>query len=871
MLKRPTRTMTEYSQAASIVPMMNIVVPPVSPGDTIRERLLERLDESVSRKLTLISAPAGYGKSTLVRTWIHDRSAKAAWVSLDSGDMSASRFWRSVAAALLLVYPDMQQEMHDRMSLEDSVIDPLLSAVLELVSQLSEPCVLVLDDYHSITNPLIHNSMSAFLEHIPSSIRLIMISRTIPPFPLSRLRLSKQLSQLDVEDLRFTTQEAEALGRLTLAEPLTSEELALLEEKTEGWAAGLLLAFMSLQNRQDASVFIQAFSGSQRYIFDYLADEVLNRLDDRLLQFLLLTSIVDRFTAELANAITEEQDAHTLLDALEKSHLFLIPLDDNRIWYRYHHLFMEALRSRLRVKQDAGTISILHRRASRWLDSNQSYEDAIRHALQAGDFDWAAERIERHLPLLLKNGHESAMMAWLSQIPLAFVVARPDLFYYQAGTLARTGRVQEADSLLNSALAALGDQLRELPAEASREMAMRMGMYRASIAFYKGDIDAFLELLDRHREGLRRFASIVKVVNLGEALLYRGPIGFGGRLNKMAMLSDKVSGSEERKEAIHYALQGHGLIFLADLYYERNELDKVQPLLEMVLATQVTPSGLGVWVPAIILLSKLLEARGDWNGTERCMQDAMKELDQLHTPHWRMLLEARLVRMKLSQDNTEEAAGWIDRYPILAHETALVDREYVHITLARAWLLQGRTDMAVRKLKQAEKAAFQADRLGSRIEIGLLLAIAYDLQGKQPSSAEALDQVIRLAEPEGYVRLFLDEGPAIRKLLTGRLSAGLTIGTRQYVDKLLEAFEGEVGARLAAPHAEARLDIEPLTSRELDILKCMADGLSNSEIAASLFLSPGTVKRYSHNIYQKLNVKNRVQAITRGKEIRWIH
>ncbi|RJX38120.1 hypothetical protein D3P09_18815 [Paenibacillus pinisoli] len=870
MQKRPARTMTEYSQAASHVPMTNIVVPPVSPGDTLRERLLERLDESVSRKLTLISAPAGYGKSTLVRTWIHARSVKAAWVSLDSGDMSASRFWRSVAAALLIVYPDMRQALNDRMPEEDSVIDSLLTAILELMSLLSEPCILVLDDYHSIANPLIHNSMSAFLEHIPSSIRLIMISRTMPPLPMSRLRVSKQLSQLNIEDLRFTTGEAKALGRLTLAEPLTSEELALLEKKTEGWAAGLLLAFMSLQNRQDASVFIQAFSGSQRYIFDYLADEVLSRLDDRLLRFLLLTSIVDRFSAELANAITEEQDAHALLDALEQSHLFLIPLDDNRIWYRYHHLFMEALRSRLRLKQDAGTIGLLHRRASRWLDSNQSYEDAIRHALLAGDFDWAAERIERHLPLLLKNGQELEMMAWLSQIPLASIVARPDLFYYQAGTLALTGRVQEADSLLNGALAALGEQLKSLTDEASREMAMRMGMYRASIAFYKGDIDAFLELLDRHREGLRKFASIVKVVNLGEALLYRGPIGFGGRLDKMAALSAKVSGSDERREAIHYALQGHGFVFLADLYYERNELDKVQPPLEMALSMQVTPSGLGVWVPAIILLSKLMEARGDWNGAESCLLDAMRELDQLHTPHWLMLLEARLVRLKLSQGNTEEGAGWIERYPVLSHETASVDREYVHITLARTWLLQGLADMAVRKLKQAEKAAFQADRLGSRIEIGLLLAIAYDLQGMQPSSVEALDQAIRLAEPEGYVRLFLDEGPAIRQLLLERLSANLSSGTCQYIEKLLEAFEGERGARLAPPRVEARLVIEPLTPRELDVLKCLADGLSNSEIAASLFLSPGTVKRYTHNIYQKLNVKNRVQAITRGKEMRWI-
>ncbi|MFF2888739.1 LuxR C-terminal-related transcriptional regulator [Paenibacillus sp. NPDC057967] len=870
MLRKYTQTETDHSKAASLVSKTSIVVPPASSGDTIRERLLGRLDESVSRKLTLISAPAGYGKSTLVRTWVHTRGTKAAWVSLDSGDRSASRFWTTIAAALLVEYPAMSKTMQDRMPPGESNIDTLISAILELVSMLSEPCVLVLDDYHLVANPLIHDSMSAFLEHASSSVHVILISRTIPPLPLSRLRVSKQLSQFHTEDLRFTIEEAEELQRLTLKNPLAAEELVLLGEKTEGWAAGLLLAFMSLQHRQDAVAYIKAFSGSHRYIFDYLADEVLGRLDERLLDFLLLTSIADRFTAELANAITANQDAHALLDRLEKSHLFLIPLDDSRVWYRYHHLLTEALRSRLQVKKDAGALSELHLRAARWFDQKQAYEEAIRHALQAGDFNWAAERIERHLPMLVKNGHESEMMAWLAQIPLVYVVARPDLFYYQAGTLALTGRVQEADSLLNDALAALGEQQRDLSVEASQEMTMRMGMYRASIAFYKGDIDAFVELLDRHREGLRLFASIVKVVNLGEALLYRGPIGFGGRLNKMAALSAKVSDSEERREAIHYALQGHGLVFLADLYYERNALDKVTPLLEIALSAQATPSGLGVWVPAIILQSKLLVARGDMQGAEHSLQNAMKELNQLHVPHWRMLLEAQMVRLKLSQSKADEGTRWADRYPVLAHETASVDREYAHVTLARIWLMQGKTDIAIRKLRQAEKAAFRADRLGSRIEIGLLLAIAYDLQGKPSSSTEALDQVLRLAEPEGYVRLFLDEGQVVRRLLTDRLATGLASGIRQYVGKLLTSFEAELGTHAAESRADLRAEVDSLTSRELDILKCMADGLSNSEIASHLFLSLGTVKRYSHHIYQKLNVKNRVQAITKAKGQRLI-
>ncbi|WP_165861228.1 LuxR C-terminal-related transcriptional regulator [Paenibacillus paeoniae] len=870
MHKKPTQSDMEYTQTSPIVPKANIIVPPASPNDIIRERLLERLDESVSRKLTLISAPAGYGKSTLVRTWIHTRGKKAVWISLDTGERSASLFWRTVAAALLAEYPAMRETMDLRMSPGDSGIDSLLSAVLELVSKLSDSCVLVMDDYHRVSNPLVHNSMSAFLEHVPSSLRVILISRNIPPFPLSRLRVSRQLSQLNTEELRFTMEEAEELQRMMLMNPLTAEELALLEEKTEGWAAGLLLAFMSFQDRQDVGGYIQAFSGSHRYIFDYLADEVLGRLDEQLLHFLLLTSIADRFTAELANAITANQDAHALLDRLEKSHLFLIPLDDSRVWYRYHHLFVDALRSRLQVKKDAGTIREYQRRASRWFDQNQAYDEAIRHALQAGDYDWAAERIERHLSMLVKNGHELELMVWLTQIPLAHMVPRSDLFYYQAGTLALTGRVQEADSLLNDALVVLGEQQRVLSDEASRELTMRMGMYRASIAFYRGDIEAFVELLDRNREGLRLFPSIVKVVNLGEALLYRGPIGFGGRLNKMAALSAKVAESEGRREAIHHALQGHGLVFLADLYYERNALDNVKPLLEMALSAQATPSGLGVWVPAIILLSKLLEASGDRKGAGDCLHDAMKELDQLQTPHWRMLLEARLVRLKLMQSKTNEGEDWAARYPMLTHESASVDREYVHVTLARIWLMQGKTDIAIRKLRQVEKAAFRADRLGSRIEIGLLLASAYDRQGKKSSSTEALDQVLRLAEPEGYVRLFLDEGQAVRRLLLDRMATGLESSIRQYVRKLLDAFEAEIGMRSAENRTDMSTEVDKLTPRELDILKCMANGCTNSEIATILFLSPGTVKRYSHHIYQKLNVKNRVQAITKARELQWI-
>ncbi|RED55137.1 LuxR C-terminal-related transcriptional regulator [Cohnella lupini] len=809
-----------------------IALPRPRDGEVVRTRLLTRLDEGGRLKLTVITAPAGFGKTTLVGSWLRSScSDKAAWVSLEKGDGDFVRFWSCVVAAIVQCFPDFALRSESiLMSLRGSSEESAISFLIHEISELPEACVLVLDDFHTIADARILESIVFFIHHIPNRLQLPIISRTLPPLPLSRFKLQGQLAHIDADELRFKSDEIDALQNRVSTMTLTSEEIALLERKTEGWAAGLILALLSLEGRSDIASYLESFSGSNRYIIDYLVDEVLNRQTEDIQSFMLQTSILNHICSPLAQAVTEREDTGRMLDLLDRSHLFFIPLDDTRTWYRYHHLFGDMLRARLQIKMNRAEIEALHWRAYQWYEHNGSIREAIDHALEAREYEGAAECIERHFSAIIKSGEEAALLRWLAALPLESIILRPDLFYFQAGKMAASGQIHEAKSLLERTLRLLATSEGLLPPEARRDMELRMGLYRASVAFYQGDIDTFVQLLDENLEGLEKFSSIVKVVNLGEALLYRGPIGFGGRLSKMEELSAKVASSERRQRALHYTLEGYGYVFLADLYYERNKLDEAQAILRQALTMPPTQHNLGVITPGIILLSKIFRAKNDVAGAETLIRQAIQDIQPFHSPHWQLLLEACLVRLRLVQGDRAAGERWVLRRHILASDKTSVSREYVNLTLARLLIEQEQTDDAVHLLLHLEKEAKLADRLGSRIEIHLLLATAYEIQGNPAKVAESLKEAHELAEPEGYVRIFQDEGKPRAELLTHSLPISLT-------------------------------------NREETVLRLIAEGRSNEEIARGLYLSEGTVKRYIHHLYQKLEAKNRIQAVSRAKQL----
>lgn len=844
------------NDSGSAVLASKVSIPLLVHDDVIRPRLMQRLDESSRFRLTLVTAPAGFGKTTLAGRWIHSSSVKAAWVSLDPTNNEVFGFWSDVSHAIDRLFPGFAAiAVPILRSSRGSAAETAISFLLYELERITEPLVLVLDDYHVIASTAVHDSLAFVIEHLPEQIRLILISRTIPPLPLSRLRVRKQMVQIDARDLRFTLEEAQVLQENSLDRPLSPKDLALLEQKTEGWVAGLILAFLSIEGRSDVSAFIESFSGSHRYIIDYLVDEVLARQTDDMQSFLLQTSILDRINASLAEAVTGRGGSSALLATLEQGHMFLNPLDDTRTWYQYHQLFGEMLRDRLNHKLSRAQLDELHRRAYRWFHKNGYFMEAIDHALQAGYQNDAAECMKRNLPAIINNGDESILLRWLEQISLQTIVEHPDLIHFQAGVLASSGAIQEAKILLDQALQLLGAK-EDLPSEAGTDIKLRIGLLRASIAFYQGNVDSLIDHLNATMNELTDTASLVKIANLSEPLLYRGPLGFGGRLHKVMQLS-KVPESDRNQAQL--ALRDHGFVIVADVYYEWNRLDESQSILEQALAVNFSPQVLEYVTPGVILLSKIFQARGEWGEAERTIKDAIRHIETYPSKQWLLMLEARLTRIRLALGDVETGELWMEQRHLQSLDKITVAREYEHLTVARVLMKQRRTDQAIRLLKQLEREVIRADRLGSRIEILVLLALAYQEAGKWLSAKKSLEEACSLAALEGYVRLFLDEGKPLTELLVKTES--------DYAKQLLHGIESYEGSGKNGLSEQPNPQDVSLTNREQEIIQLIAEGRSNDEIARILYLSEGTVKRYTHHVYQKLGVKNRVQAVSKAREI----
>ncbi|RUT41439.1 hypothetical protein EJP82_23540 [Paenibacillus anaericanus] len=852
-----------------------ISFPSVNSHYVPRPRLMEQLNESVRFRLTLVTAPAGSGKTTLVSSWVTQCNLKACWVSLESVDNDFNRFWTYIAAAVDKCSPGFARRAdYFYQSSRGASVEAMVSFMLHELNQLSYELVLVLDDYHVIDNLDIHDSICFLLEHLPLHIHLILMSRNLPPasFPLSRLRVRSQLMQLDSLDLRFTRNEIQLLEHKSLGHALSLEDLVLLEEKTEGWAAGLILAFLSMSGRSDHASFIQSFAGNHRYVLDYLMDEVLLRQSEQLQSLLLQTSILDRFSALLAEAVTGNPHSSELVHTLESSQMFLIPLDDTRVWFRYHHLFADMLRERLQHKCNAEEIAELHRRAYHWYESQGMFMEAIQHALTSGDHEIAAHMMERNFSAIITQGEESRLKLWLGQTPLLNIIHRPDLFYFQAGTMARSGHIADARRFLERVEQILTIEASTFTPEVMKEVQMRMGLYGASLDFYQGDVASFIQALDVNREGLLRFPSIVHVVNLGEALLYRGPIGFGGRLKKMANLISLVSTSEERRAIIHATLQGHGFVFLADLNYEWNRLDEAIIALDQGVSANAIEPNLGVMTPGYILQSKIYQAEGHLLEAEQTITGAISDMEAVHSPYWQLLLEARLVRIKLTRGDVDAGLQWIQLRHLQVMDKSSVQREYEHVTLARVLMANHQQEEAIRWLTVLLIEAKRADRLGSQIEILLLMGLCHHALRQHSLAVDRMDQALKLAEPEGYVRIFLDEGKPLLRLLSWWLKEKRLDEEELslYVERLLQAFSlttSSVRQKRAAGRKDDNIALVSLTEREKQIMLLITEGRSNSEIAEQLFIAPGTVKRYIHNLYQKLEVSSRVQAVARMKEL----
>ncbi|UCC86561.1 MAG: tetratricopeptide repeat protein [Anaerolineales bacterium] len=891
-----------------------LYIPPLRPNLVLRPHLIQRLNTGLHGKLTLISAPAGSGKTTLASEWASklqmkpDPPVRAGWLSLDELDNETRRFFSHLVAALQQVDADIGRTARAAVETPERLSPVTLATTLinDIVA-LPHKIILVLDDYHVIQEHEIQEALRFVVDHQPQNLHLVITSRVDPDLPLSRLRARGQLTEIRSADLRFN--ETEILEFLKTAMPtaakLSSEDVHVLAERTEGWIAGIQLATLSMPYQADISSFIQSLSGGSQYILDYLTDEVLRDWPRDIEEFLLQTSILDRLAAPLCDAVTGRHDSQRNLEALREANLLLIALDGEQRWYRYHHLFADALKVRL-LRGAPEQVPELHRRASDWYLDNGFVVEAIHHTLAGEAFERAAELIEQFAQQLLFNVlayvHVPTLLRWLDALPKALFRERPWLSASRGWALANTAQseadLKEIEACLYTGRQALDDTSQDPVHQADDTLQGVLTALEAHLALARGDtsyaselVRTALELISEDHHQLR--AGLFNV--LGTAYWLSGQVLKASQAYEQSVRAAelcrqtffRVSGlsciaemykergrlhqaAEHFSQAIQIAtdegwqslpIAGELLVSLAEVLREWNRLEEALEYVQrgIKIGTMAGPS-YRLLIIAHIVLARIRYAKGEQPGALAAIQEAESYAQQYELMGLKLWASAVQARLQLLGGELAAATRWVHDAALDPHDQAASRRfpgEYA--TLARCLIAQAQYTQALELLRMLRSDAEALGRMGRVIEALGLQAIALHLQGDSQSAQASLRAALELAEPEGFVRVFADEGQAMRALLR---QAARDDPHNHYILRLLQAMPDD----LASPDPNQLL-LEPLSERELEVLGLIAAGLKNREIAGELVVTLGTVKAHINNIYGKLGVSTRVQAIERASAL----
>ena len=896
-----------------------LFIPRPRPNAVPRAGLIARLNAGLHRRLTLIAAPAGFGKTSLASAWIAGCGRPAAWLALDAADNDPTRFLAHLVAALQTIAPTIGADVASLLqSSQPPPIEALLPPLLNQIAALPQPAILVLDDYHWIDAEPVDHALVFLVAHLPPPLHLVIVTRADPPLPLARLRARNQLTELRAADLRFTPAEAAAFLTEVMGLRLAAHDIAALEARTEGWIAGLQLAALSMQGHQDIPGFIRAFAGDHRYILDYLVEEVLERQPEAVRSFLLQTAILDRLHGPLCDAITGQEHGNAQLEALHRSNFFVMPLDDQRQWYRYHHLFADVLTAQLMAEQP-DQVATLHQRASAWYERNGAPVDAIRHALAAQDYSRAAGLIELAAPALHQSRQEATLLGWYKALPDEVVRCRPVLCVGYAGALLSCGEVTGVGDRLRDAErwfdpAADGSERPQAQPDtmvvrdeaALRRLPGAIAVYRAAQALALGDVAATAHYAG---QALERIAAEDQLWRgaatglLGLASWTSGDLetayrSFAAGLAQLQMagnIPDAIGGAialadirvtqGRLGEALRIYEQGlqlavdHGApqlrgtadmyVGLSEIAYERGDLSAaMQHLLRSEQQGEHTGFPQHPYRRRVAL-ARIRVAQGDWDGALVLLHEAERRYVGDFFPPVRPVA-AWKARVWIAQGRLDDALGWAREQGVSAHDELTYLREFAHITLARLFLARSQRNPAdgalceaIGLLDRLLHAAEAGERTGSVIEILALRSLAHQMQGDIPAALASLSRALTLAEPEGYARLFVDEGPAMAALLNKMQDAGGRL--QEYTVRLLPAFGQQPAAHPASGIRQPL--IEPLSERERDVLRLLRSDLDGPEIARALVIALNTLRTHTKNIYAKLGVSSRRAAVRRAQEL----
>ncbi|MGF9906166.1 LuxR C-terminal-related transcriptional regulator [Brevibacillus porteri] len=874
-----------------------LYMPPPRLTTVTRHRLIELLNEGLNRKLTVISAPAGSGKTTLVSEWLASGDRSFAWISMDEGDNDPARFLTYLFTALQNIDPNIGSGIFPLLhSPQPLPIELMINTLLHEIIAIPNPFVLVFDDYHVLKTGPLDDAISILLERMPPQMHLVIVTREEPRLPIARLRVRNQLNEVRASDLRFTYSEAAEFLEIVMGLELSPQNIALLEARTEGWIAGLQLAALSMKEQKDVAAFLQSFSGSHHFILDYLVEEVLTQQSASIQTFLLHTSILDRLSGPLCDAIFGQSgscssSSQETLEFLERANLFILPLDSERRWYRYHHLFADLLRQRLRQRFSSTTGEAerieaeLHTRASIWYEDNGLEMEAFHHAVATNDTSRAARLVEgERMPLLFRGG-VVPVLNWLESLPHEELDARPALLVMYASALLMTGQMTGVERKLLAAEKA--QQGLEQDAR-SRDTLGHIAAIRATLAVSKHQSDDIMAEAKRALEYLHPDNLPVRTAttwSLGYAYTLQGNRTAASKAYQEALSNSEKIGHvvitmmatlglaklQEADNQLHKAAETYqhvrklagspplpaaceAHLGLARIFYEWNDLHTAEyhGQQSIQLARQLEQTDRVV--AAQVLLARLKLAQGDVSGAAAMLanaeQDARKHCFVMQMP---LIAEAQVLLL-LQQDNLTAAARLAQK-----HEFPMLQ--------ARVLLAQGDTIAALAVLEPLLAQAEAKQLEDEQPKIMLLLAVVLNAHGDQAKAAQMVKDALVIAEPGGFIRTFVDEGIPMKRLLCDAAVHGTM---PRYIEKLLAEWKEEEPKREGGNsnqfhHADSL--IEPLSERELEILQLIEKGLSNRDIAQQLFLALSTVKGHNRNIFDKLQVQRRTEAVARARQL----
>ncbi len=874
---------------------------PLPPKQSVpRARLIAQLDEGSDRALTLVSAPAGSGKTTIISTWAASCGQPVAWLSLDAGDRHPARFMAHVIAALQTIRPHIGQGVLAALAApQPPLMEAVLTVVLNDIAALSERFILVLDDYHVVDARTVDDAVRFVLQHRPPQLHLVITTREDPLLPLARLRARGQMTELRAADLRFSPAEVATFLNDAMGLRLAEADISALEHHTEGWITGLKLAAISMRGHVDAAGFIASFTGSHRFVLDYLIEEVLHQQPERVQSFLLRTSVLDRLCGPLCDAVVDDPSTpgRETLELLERSNLFVVPLDHERRWYRYHHLFAELLRQRLHQQlalpaadQEPG-VAELHVRASVWLEDHGHELEAFQHAGTAGDVARAERLIEaRGVPLYVRGGLDP-VLRWLESLPTPVLDARPTLWLTWATALLIAGYITRVEPALQAAEAAI----RALPPDDTRrDLLHRMAGPRSILALMAEDASQLDAIIAQAQQALRALPPDnqrergTASWKIGLAYLIQGERAAARPAFVDAIAAGEASGNthitilastglgklQELDNQLHQAAETYRRVLqlvgdpprpvaceaflgLARLSYAWNDLDaaRINAQQSVDLAHQID---IATFASSELLLARLQLATGDVRG-------AIAALAQTEQAVRERALWFRLPAIAATQILA------LLRHGALADATRLAQAYDLPGSLARVHLAHGDTPAALRVLAGWRAQAAARGHADDLLQALVLQAVAHDAHGDQDAALRTLGEALALAEPGGIVRVFIDEGAPVARLLSRAHALGIRPA---YVGRLLAAAAADTDTRTRAailpsgPNADHL--VVPLSGRELEVLGLIAQGLSNRDISERLFLALDTVKGHNRVIFSKLQVARRTEAVARARELNLI-